>query len=141
VRYDSQAPASSANDNLSGQLGAPLNPPPKARRGGCAAGFTAVLYQPEHNASPELRITPVPDSEAAQLSSVACQGEWPARVTSCRALLWRDGRACSAGTVEVIVDWSTTPDVIAGRWISGASVLLLTGLWLLERRLRKARLS
>jgi len=31
--------------------------------------------------------------------------------------------------------------VIAGRWISGASVLLLTGLWLLERRLRKARLS
>jgi hypothetical protein len=45
------------------------------------------------------------------------------------------------GPVEVIVDWSTTPDVIAGRWISGASVLLLTGLWLLERRLRKARLS
>jgi len=45
------------------------------------------------------------------------------------------------GPVEVTVDWTTTPDVIAGRWLSALFVLLLAGLWLLERKLRRSRLS
>jgi len=41
--------------------------------------------------------------------------------------------------VHVVVDWTTTPDVIAGRCTSCVSVLLLTGLWLLERKLNRPR--
>ncbi|MGO9778132.1 MAG: hypothetical protein ACLQGT_01750 [Terracidiphilus sp.] len=41
------------------------------------------------------------------------------------------------GQVDLAVDWTTTPDVIAGRWLSALAVLLLTGLWLLERKLKK----
>ena len=38
------------------------------------------------------------------------------------------------GMVNVDVDWTATPDVIAGRWISVMGALALTGLWLLERK-------
>jgi hypothetical protein len=42
------------------------------------------------------------------------------------------------GQVDLAVDWTTTPDVIAGRWLSVLAVLLLTVLWLLERKLKKS---
>jgi hypothetical protein len=52
------------------------------------------------------------------------------------------------GPVDLTVDWTTTPDVIAGRWLSGLAVLLLTGLWIgeqklgfCERKLARSRLS
>ena len=42
------------------------------------------------------------------------------------------------GKFDLAVDWTTTPDVIAGRWLSALAVLLLTALWLLERKLKKS---
>jgi hypothetical protein len=45
------------------------------------------------------------------------------------------------GEVLLAVDWTTTSDVIAGRWFSALAALLLTGLWFLERKLRRPRLS
>jgi len=45
------------------------------------------------------------------------------------------------GRVEVAVDWTATPDVLAGRWSSALAVLLLTALCLLERRLNRPRLK
>ena len=45
------------------------------------------------------------------------------------------------GPVELTADWRTTPDVIAGRWLSGLALLLLAALWLLERRLQRASQS
>jgi hypothetical protein len=45
-----------------------------------------------------------------------------------------------AGTVNVDVDWTTTPDVTAGRWLSVMGVLALTGFWLLERKDARRRL-
>jgi hypothetical protein len=42
------------------------------------------------------------------------------------------------GPVVVTADWRTTPDVLAGRWLSAFFALLLAGLFLLERRLRNA---
>ncbi len=45
------------------------------------------------------------------------------------------------GNVDLTVDWTTTPDVIAGRWISALAVLLLTALCLLERKFSRPRLS
>ncbi len=41
------------------------------------------------------------------------------------------------GYVQVSVDWTTTGDVIAARWVSGIALLLVTGLYLLERRLMR----
>ena len=46
----------------------------------------------------------------------------------------------SRGPVDLSVDWTTTRDVIAGRWTSGISVLLLTAVFFLERRRNRIRL-
>jgi len=45
------------------------------------------------------------------------------------------------GYVDIAVDWITTPDVTASRWLSALSVLLLTGLLFVERRPIRARLK
>ena len=47
----------------------------------------------------------------------------------------------AAGTVNLIADWAITRDVVGGRWISGLSVLLVTGVWLCERRCARGRLT
>ena len=44
------------------------------------------------------------------------------------------------GAINVAVDWTTTNDVVLARWLSGLSVLLLTGLCLIQRRQQRARL-
>jgi hypothetical protein len=38
------------------------------------------------------------------------------------------------GPVELAVDWTTTADVLAGRWLSVLALLALTGVFLLERK-------
>jgi hypothetical protein len=45
------------------------------------------------------------------------------------------------GPVNLTVDWTTTPDVIAARCLSLLALLLLTGLFVLERKLTRPRLS
>jgi hypothetical protein len=40
----------------------------------------------------------------------------------------------SQGPAEIAIDWTTTPDVLAGRWATGLSILLLIALFVLERR-------
>ncbi len=39
-----------------------------------------------------------------------------------------------AGPVLLTVDWTTTPDVVAGRWLSALAAALVTALWWVERR-------
>ncbi|MFZ0337526.1 MAG: hypothetical protein WAL45_05800 [Terracidiphilus sp.] len=38
------------------------------------------------------------------------------------------------GAVNLTIDWTTSPDVVAGRWVSAFSVLLLIALWWAELR-------
>jgi hypothetical protein len=38
------------------------------------------------------------------------------------------------GRVQVSVDWTSTGDVVAARWVSGAALLLVTGLCFFERK-------
>ncbi len=45
------------------------------------------------------------------------------------------------GPFELTIDWTTTPDVLAGRWVGALSGLLLVGLWRLERRNSRAGLT
>ncbi len=44
------------------------------------------------------------------------------------------------GPIQLAVDWTTTADVLAGRWLSGLALLLITALCAMERRLARARL-
>ena len=46
-----------------------------------------------------------------------------------------------AGQVDVAADWTTTPDVILGRWITALALLLITALCMLERKRRAAATS
>lgn len=45
------------------------------------------------------------------------------------------------GKVQVSVDWTTTSDVVAGRWVSAAALLLLIGLYSFERKRLRAHLN
>jgi hypothetical protein len=45
------------------------------------------------------------------------------------------------GPVRIDVDWTATPDVIAGRWVSAMALLGLVALGLVERRLSRPRPS
>jgi hypothetical protein len=45
------------------------------------------------------------------------------------------------GPVALAIDWTTTTDVLAGRWVSCLAILLLIALCFLERRLTRQRLS
>ena len=42
------------------------------------------------------------------------------------------------GNVQISVDWTTTGDVVAGRWVSFISLLLLVGLFSFERKRLRA---
>jgi hypothetical protein len=44
------------------------------------------------------------------------------------------------GNVNLAVDWTTTPDVVAGRWVTAFGLLLAVGLGLLERARPRLRL-
>jgi 6-pyruvoyl-tetrahydropterin synthase related domain len=44
------------------------------------------------------------------------------------------------GPLDLTIDWKITPDVVAARWISGFSVLFVTGVCLFELRRTRGRL-
>jgi hypothetical protein len=45
------------------------------------------------------------------------------------------------GPVEITADWSATPDILRGRGLSGLGLALLAGVFILERRVLRGRLS
>jgi hypothetical protein len=45
------------------------------------------------------------------------------------------------GPVEVTADWSSTPDILRGRGLSGLALALMAGVFILERRVLRGRLS
>lgn len=45
------------------------------------------------------------------------------------------------GAVDLQIDWTTTPDVRLSRWVSLLGVLALTGVGLLERKMRRSQVS
>jgi hypothetical protein len=120
----------------------PTLPSPIVRRGGCQAGLRAIFYEPEHK-----RITGVADQAGYLILKIRSYPAWRVTVNDKAAtpVVERGygliAVAVPKGPVNVVVDWSTTPDVIVGRWISFLSLLLLIGLWLFERKLNRPRLS
>jgi hypothetical protein len=48
--------------------------------------------------------------------------------------------AVPQGVVDLTADWTATSDLIAGRWLTALAVLLLAGLWFVERKPSRAHL-
>ena len=109
-----------------------------AGQGSCEATFSWQSNLPEHK---RLRaIVPRPGYLVLRLRSYPA---WRLRLNGRAVGLLpqrEDGLMAvpvAQGSVDLAVDWTTTPDVIAGRWLTALAVLLLAGLWLLERKLEK----
>ena len=130
-------------------LGAPAppdadNPSPEwsPSQHSCQATFAATTNQAEH-----IRIAaniPHPGYLVLRLRSYPA---WRVRVNGrpVSGLPHREDGLIAVpvprGPVSLAVDWTTTPDVLLGRWLSGLAVLALTALGLTERRLSRTRLS
>jgi hypothetical protein len=133
---------------LAGEAADGAQPAWNAAQGGCEA---TVAETPEsvgdNHGNPEhLRIatvTPHPGFLILRLRSypawrVMVNGH-PVAFTSPR----EDGLMAipvPQGPVALTADWTTIPDVVAGRWLSALALALIAGLYLLERRLSRPRL-
>jgi hypothetical protein len=105
-------------------------------QGSCIAAATASLREPEH-----LRIATAAPRAGFLILRLRSYPAWQIRlnghpVTNLPERV--DGLIAipvSQGPIEVSADWTTTPDVIAGRCMSLVALALLASLALLERRL------
>ncbi|MGA7339065.1 MAG: 6-pyruvoyl-tetrahydropterin synthase-related protein [Terracidiphilus sp.] len=131
------------------QLGKPdpddpdANPTWNQNQGGCDAMYAAAgdgQANPEHR---QLRAV-IPHAGYLVLRLLSYPS-WKVRVNGqllnpdrFNALRKRDDGLMAVpvphGDVSLTVDWATTPDVVAGRWVSGACTLLLLGSIAFERR-------
>ena len=111
----------------------------QAGQGSCAATMSWQSSGPEHK-----RLSAIVSRPGYLVLRLRSYPAWRLRVNG-RAVgdlpPREDGLMAvpvAQGRVDVAVDWTTTPDVIAGRWLSAVSaLLLLLGLWLVERKLEK----
>jgi hypothetical protein len=111
-------------------------------QGTCEAVATAQTRQPEH-----LRIEMAAPHAGYLILRLSRFPAWritvnhaPARFSEPRD----DGLiavSVPAGPVELTADWTTTPDVVAGRCVSAFALLLLMALRPFERRLARLRVS
>jgi hypothetical protein len=130
---------SSHFDTRLGTGGTPdINPAWQAEQGSCAATAVAKLRQPEH-----LQIATVTSHAGYLILRLRSYPAW--RITVNGQLATNlpkraDGLVAvpvPQGPVDLKVDWTTTTDVIIGRCLSLLSLLSLTALGLLERKLAR----
>jgi hypothetical protein len=122
------------------------NPDWSADQGTCDATYSRI--EAEQRASPEhmrlLATTPHSGSLVLRLRGYPA---WRIRVNGIDtnpAPARQDGLMAvpvPKGHIDLAVDWTTTPDVLIGRVISGLALVLVTGLWLVEYRWFQPRLS
>jgi hypothetical protein len=111
-------------------------------QGSCDDTYKAHLWQSEHK-----RLQIDSDHAGFVILRLSRYPAWKITINSkpATSLIAReDGLIVfpvAAGPSAIEVRWSTTPDVIWGRWISILSLLLLAGLWSAERRISTIRLS
>ncbi len=122
------------------------NPPWNASQGSCAQTFLASPDAAKPQAK-HLRIDADVRQNGFLILHVRRYPAWRVRVNGVLAqdLPERaDGLIAvpvQQGRDHVTVDWSTTPDIWLARALSALSLLLLTGVCVLERRLARPRLS
>jgi hypothetical protein len=107
----------------------------RPEQGGCEATAMAHGRKADH-----LRIVTVATQAGYMVLRLVRYPAWRVTVNGMPAgatLLRDDGLIVvpvEKGPVELKVDWTTTLDVVVGRCLSCAAVLVLMGLWLVERR-------
>ena len=113
-----------------------------ASQGSCETTFAAQDHGPEH-----LRITATTDHAGYLVLRLQRFPAWRVKVNG-RLITSLPKRAdgmmavpVPQGAVDLTVDWITTGDVISGRWLSLLALLLLSAVFLLERKLSRPRLS
>jgi 6-pyruvoyl-tetrahydropterin synthase-like protein len=121
------------------------NPIWRPDQGSCQAIFAALRG---NQANPEHREIRATTSHAGYLIlRLVSYPAWRIRVNGQNqtALPRRDDGLIIVpvpqGPIDLTVDWSTSPDVLAGRWVSAFSMLLLAALWWVERRRGPVRLT
>ena len=122
-----------------------IQPAWDAGQGSCESTFAAVPTRPSAIPAPAncrcRSSCGLPDSSVAHLSRVARKGQRPTRRICARR---DDGLmvvSVPQGPVDVTIDWTTTADIIAGRWLSGLALLFVTALCVLEKGWDRTRLS
>jgi hypothetical protein len=117
---------------------------PAYKDGICAAAYSWNSGPPESSVE-HLRLTAVTPHDGYLILKLRAYPAWHVTVNGQRAgssARRADGLMALAvpeGQVNVNVDWSTTQDVIVGRWLSAFALALLISMWLIERRLRGRR--
>ena len=121
-----------------GQGSGGVPPEWSADQGACQATYDAD--RPTREASEHLRIHAVAPHAGYLILRLRRYPAWQVRVNGAllRDLPLRDDGLIAVPVpqeaVNVAVDWTTTPDVLAGRWLTALSFVLLVCLWLAERR-------
>jgi hypothetical protein len=107
----------------------------RPEQGSCEATASAQVRQPEH-----MRIATVTPKAGYMVLRLLSYPAWRITVNG-MPVSQSDPRddgliavPVPQGAVDLAVDWTTTPDVIAGRWVSAMALLLLIAVGLLERR-------
>ena len=115
-------------------------------QGSCEATFARAPY-PGKTQYQHLRITAVIPHAGYLILRLRTFPAWSVKVNGQPAAFApaRDDGLMAVsvpqGSVDLTVDWTTTSDVLAGRWLSGLALIFVTGLCALERRWGQARLS
>jgi hypothetical protein len=117
----------------------------RPNQGSCEATVTAQVREPEH-----MRLAMVAAHPGFLILRLMSYPAWRVTVNGQRLApfdpsdLRDDGLIAvpvPRGPVELTVDWSSTPDVVAGRCVSALALLLLIVLGLLERRLSRSQIA
>ena len=114
------------------------NPVWRPEQNSCFSTATASLNQPEH-----MRISAVARRAGFLVLRLRSYPAWRITVNgrSVGELQSRDDGLIAVpipqGAFEVTVDWTSAPDVIAGRWLSALALLALLAVAVIERRLAR----
>jgi hypothetical protein len=110
-------------------------------QGSCDDTYTAQLWQNEHKI---LRIDG--DHDGFVVLRLSRYPAWRITVNDkavTQKMTREDGLVAlpvPAGPSTIDVRWTTTEDVILGRWVSVVSLIVFAGLWAVERRVRAVHL-
>ena len=116
------------------------------KHGNCDATYPAAPYARKARAE-HLRITAVAQHAGYVILRLRSYPAWQVRVNGqlVQSLPERDDGLIAVpvpqGHFDLTVDWSTTGDVIVGRWLSLIALVLLISLFALEQKQAQARLS
>ncbi len=132
----------SSLSDLSGNAEHELNAPQNGSTHLCSGNFAQMANRPEHKV-----FVGTADHAGYLILHLRSYPAWRAIVNGHAAPTTREEAygllavPVPQGPIMVVVDWTTTPDVWAGRCLSTLALLLLTVLCALERRWARGRLS